>query len=444
VTPLTAQSTLTFTRVMRVTDLPTTGFVVVNAGTTNAPVVFTLRDANGSLVTSSAVTVPAGGQLARLGSELFPNAQSGGWAQASSSVSNLRGFWLISDPSTDGDGAQAATPASEFVLPLITADSEIDLVNPSSSGLAALIRLYGPDGFQVGDTAVVPLPGSGSYSSKSTAIFAAGDLAVATYAKVDCTMACAGAVLVSDLLTAPSLAIANGVATTSTSQELNFPHVVQGRTGTLIYTTVISIINLASVSQTVSITFTTQGSAPISVSRDLAPNGTDQEDAESMFGLTSNFQNGWVHVVSEQPVTGIVAYAELTNHGVAVTPSPAGPAMNLLLSHIADLPPWWTGVALLNPNAVDAQANIFAITPDGKLIGRATISVPAGQKIARLLSEWIPQTQVRTSDGGFVFVQSTVPLYGIELFFTRDLRFLANVPAFGLGPTEQFVPPSPK
>jgi hypothetical protein len=137
-----------------------------------------------------------------------------------------------------------------------------------------------------------------------------------------------------------------------------------------------------------------------------------------------------------------VVYAELTNHGVAVTPSSVTSSANLLLSHIADLPPWWTGLALLNPGNVDAQVGVYAITPSGSLIGKAAITVPAGQKVARLLSELLPQTQARTSDGGFVFVSSTVPLYGIELFFTRDSRFLANVPAFGVAAAGQFTPPA--
>jgi hypothetical protein len=44
------------------------------------------------------------------------------------------------------------------------------------------------------------------------------------------------------------------------------------------------------------------------------------------------------------------------------------------------------------------------------------------------LRELVPQTQTRSSDGGFVIVRSSVPLYGIELFFSRDLRVIANVP----------------
>src|SRR5262249_9925380 len=154
----------------------------------------------------------------------------------------------------------------------------------------------------------------------------------------------------SNFLTAPSLAVVNGASTASTLTQLNFPHVVQGQLGSQSYSTVISVTNLSTAAQTITITFTTaSGGPPISVQRDLAANGTDQESAGTLFGLNSGFQDGWVQVSATAPVTGIVIYAELTNHGVAVTPSAANPALNLLLSHIADLPPWWTGVALLNP-----------------------------------------------------------------------------------------------
>ena len=47
-------------------------------------------------------------------------------------------------------------------------------------------------------------------------------------------------------------------------------------------------------------------------------------------------------------------------------------------------------MALLNPAAVAAQTQIFTITPNDKLIGTTTITIPTRQKIARLLSEWIP------------------------------------------------------
>src|SRR5579884_3327174 len=97
VCPLRGQSTLTFARVMQSGDLTATGFAIVNDGSAPAVVGFTLRDAAGNTISSTSATVPAGGQLARLASELFPNAQTGGWVQASSTASNLHGFWVTAN-----------------------------------------------------------------------------------------------------------------------------------------------------------------------------------------------------------------------------------------------------------------------------------------------------------------------------------------------------------
>ena len=72
------------------------------------------------------------------------------------------------------------------------------------------------------------------------------------------------------------------------------------------------------------------------------------------------------------------------------------------------------------------RVEVYAMTPDGVLIGgadnvaTARFTIQPNAKEAKLLSEMVPATQAptRTSDGGFVFVRSNVPLFRIELFFT--------------------------
>ena len=124
------------------------------------------------------------------------------------------------------------------------------------------------------------------------------------------------------------------------------------------------------------------------------------------------------------------------------------PQSSFIFGHIADLPPWWTGLTLVNPGQSKADVEIFAMAPDGKLIGgadnipTARFAIPPGGKTSHLLSEWIPKTQSRASDGGFVFVRSNVPLHGLSLFFTRDQKILSIVPAFDLSPGITFEPPS--
>src|SRR5439155_15609183 len=72
----------------------------------------------------------------------------------------------------------------------------------------------------------------------------------------------------------------------------------------------------------------------------------------------------------------------------------------------------------------------------------AAFTLAAGSKRAFLLGDVVPQTQTRTTDGGFVFVRTknAVPIFGLELFFLRSGLVYANVPGsllLGVG----FPPP---
>jgi len=76
---------------------------------------------------------------------------------------------------------------------------------------------------------------------------------------------------------------------------------------------------------------------------------------------------------------------------------------------------------------VNASGNLLAGPAQSPT---AAFTLPAGSKKAFLLQEVTPQTQARTSDGGFVFVRTTnaVQIFGIELFFLRSGLVYANVP----------------
>src|SRR4029077_14076395 len=118
-----------------------------------------------------------------------------------------------------------------------------------------------------------------------------------------------------------------------------------------------SLLGLTNLSTTSSndvlITFVSESGAIVRSSQQtLAPNGALRFAARDLFGLTSGFVNGWVGVTSTSglPLTGYIAYAETTAAGVAVVPPQKHAQPNLLFAHIADLPPWFTGLALLNAN----------------------------------------------------------------------------------------------
>src|SRR5262249_3950132 len=158
-----------------------------------------------------------------------------------------------------------------IVLPLITAQSEIDLINTSNTSGAALIRLLGPEGQEIAEyTPIVFLQPMGAVKAASIPMFTATDLARASHAKITCMVSCVGAVLVRDFMAAPSLAVANGRSTASTTTRLDFAHVIDGTLGGLSYSTILSVTNLTNIAQTITITFTPDnGSGPVTVQRDL-------------------------------------------------------------------------------------------------------------------------------------------------------------------------------
>ena len=442
--PATAQSTLTFARVMDPADFPLTGFAVVNPTAAEARVNFTLYDSKGNAAGLSTRSIPAGGQIAKVGSELFPGITTGGWVQATSDTPNLRGFWLGGDWVNTTDGTETAASASQLVLPLVTAQTEIDLVNTTQSSEAILIRLYGSEGQEIAEPHIDALSPFGFYKARAATIFSTADLTQATHAKVTCAVSCAASALVSNFVTAPSLAVTNGVNASSAAKEFYFPHVLKGQLDSLVYTTIMSVTNLSATAQTITLTYRPEfGGDPFEVTRELLPNATLREILASLFQLTNDFDNGWVRVTAEQPVAAVAIISELNNKSTAASPGLPAASTNLILGHIADLDPWWTGVALLNPSGADILVDVFAISPSGTLIGqKSSILIPALSKTAMLLSQWIPQTTTRSSDGGFVFIRSASQVFALELFFTRDQKVLSHVPAFPLGASERFTPPN--
>jgi hypothetical protein len=118
VLPVTAfaQTTLNFPRQLTTAELAVTGFAVVNPSSAAATVTYTLRNSGGVTVGGpSAIVIPARGQRALLGNEIFVGASQSGWVQATSTTTGLTGFWLSGNlfdvPITFLDGAEAAPAA---------------------------------------------------------------------------------------------------------------------------------------------------------------------------------------------------------------------------------------------------------------------------------------------------------------------------------------------
>jgi hypothetical protein len=442
---LFGQSALYFPRAFSPADLGSTGFAVVNPGPAAASVTFRLLGASGATVALWTQVVPARGQVARLGSEYFPNTATGGWVQATSTTAGLQGFWIGGDFSTYTDGADGALPATDQILPLVASQTEINIANPNNAPIAVTIRLREPNGVESSAPVTVTIPELGVFQEMASALFPNASLTAPMHIRVNSDGMFVTTSVVRGLLVPTDTGVVNGVAVNTATPVMNFPHAVSGPLGGQNYSTVVGITNLASTAQTMTISFTRQTGGTLTAQRVVDGNGTFRETVQSLFNL-SLFENGWIKVTALAPITGIVAYAETTLGAFAVVPVQVTPRANLLFLHVADLDPWATGLALLNATTSPANVEVFAMYPDGGLIGgpetasTASFTLNPGEKISKLLG---PEIIGKSAGSGFVFVRTTndIPLYGVELFFSRSNSIFANVAAGSLAPGTTFTPP---
>jgi hypothetical protein len=449
-----AQSNLYFPRIFTQQDRQSTGFAIVNPGSADALVTFTLYGADGSLQASANRTIPLRGQFAQLGSEIFAGATGSGWVHVSSGSPGLQGFWLGGDfiNLTRGDGAASAPLATDQVFPYVPVVSELSIANPNPNTISITIKAYNDTGVEIGQN-IRNVPARGISQLEVTSIVQTGTLA---YMRITSSTPFVSTLVLRGISSLDN-AVHNGIDAASASESattLVFPHFVDGPLGGLNYASIIAIVSLsASRPLTVRFQFYPEsGGPPIESEQYLAPQSQRKGIGSDFFTYTQfGFQNGHVRVTADGPIAGIVEYGTSGDAGEAIVPAQLTPQTALLFAHIADLFPWFTGIAFQNPSSAAANVEVYAMNPNGTLIGGAAnvatarFTLAAGAKTAKLLSELIPQTQTRTADGGFVFVRTTngVPIHAMQLFFTRDLKILANISGGGLPAGLTYTPPNP-
>ena len=446
--PITAgaHAEIFFPKLFSAAELPNTGFVFLNPDPTIATVNVYLISRTGSPVASPpSFTIAPGGQASRLGSELFPNASGAGWVYVINDTEGMQAFWLNYDADLtflDGsDAAQYETIGADQIVALVAGQAELNIINPNFAKLTLTIRLFGSDG-ELAPAFTTDLPIAGAFQASVSTMFPSADMSQARYIRIrSATLPIASTILIHGFLVATDNVAMNG-QNVGSQTDLTFAHVVSGPLGGANYTSVVGITNPGNSAQTITATFTPDGGNPITVTRTVAANGALRETAQNLFGLSSTFQNGWVRVSGTAPISGFLAYADAIGGGVAAVPAGAAQS-KLFFSHIADGPPQWqTGIAILNAGATAAPIDLFAVTPSGTLIGTAHLNLDPGQKLANVIHEWIPET--RGVNGGFVYMRTTnnVPVYGVELFYTQDLKIVSSVAAANLKGGVSYTPPS--
>ena len=406
----------------------------------------------GDLVGVGTGTVPARGQLSKLASELFPTAGKEGWVQVTSSADGLRGLWIGGDFGTFADGSDAADPDTEIVIPIVTVDAGIYIANPSDNATIITVHLIANDGTESGTNLRVGLPPHGAFITQVSQAFRDVSLSTAGYARVSSEAPVAGTALIYNYKAAPSLSVLNALSATETSTEFSLPHVVNGLSSDTTWGTNVGIINLSAVPQTFTLTFTNIRQSTNTIQRTLRPFASLNESMQQLFfpaqsGIQS-YEEGWIRITGSSAFVAYDAFSSIAKGAATAVAAMPRPVSQIMFGHIADRDPWWTGIALLNPTESAADVEVFAYDSAGRLIGgpsdspTARFQLPPRTKLAKLIGEFVPAMNTRTQDGGFIFVRSTngVPLVGLELFFSRNLSILANVPAVSVDPAIGYSP----
>lgn len=434
-----AQTRFNFPRILTPTELTTTGFAFVNPSSTQVTATFNAYTASGSLAGQSILNVPAKGQVAKLASEVLPLTGSNVWVQVTSASSELQGFELIGDFATVLDGAGPAAESTQLAVVKFSKEDVIYMVNPGPQAATVQLRLNASNGSALTTQSV-------SLNPFQSSLFRLGDLNNDdNIGLVSITSNVAvSASLTTKLAGGNDVGVTNATASANAPSDLFFPFAPSGPQGGSNWRTLLGITNVGATTQTVSITFNSDGSTPVTIQRNLASGASVGDSVGNLFSLSSTaFSAGWIRVNGAGPLVGSAAYQDSAAGSLAIVPSQSSGSTRFLFGHIANLSPWYTGVALLNTTTTTANVEVHAIEPNGEAIGSATFSLSGSARRTALLSEFVPSALQRQSDGGWLFIQTTnnVPLLGFELFGQGVAPILANVQGFALASNSTFTPP---
>jgi hypothetical protein len=436
-----AQVRLNFPRLLSAQELTTTGLAFVNTSNSSVAADLSFYGSNGALLGKSPLSVPAKGQVAKLASEVLPNVTTSTWIQVSSSSSELQGFEVVGDFARLVDIAGPASESTQLAVIRFSKEDVISIANPGSQAATAQLTLNAVNG-SVLTTKSVPL------ASFQAASFRLGDLSNDdNIALVSITSNVAvSASLTTRVAGGDDIGVTNAAPSANAPTTFFFPFTPSGPQGTSNWKTFLGIANVASTSQTVSITLNPDGGSPVTIQRNLSSGASVGDTVANLFSLSANaFTGGWIRVSGTAGLAGVAAYQDSANGPFATVPSQSSGSTRFLFGHIAVLSGWYTGIALLNNTTTAATVEVYAIDSNGQLIGAAaSFSLPANSRRTFLISDLVPDLLQRATDGGWVFVRTTnnVPILGFELFGHGIFPILANVQGFTLPSTSFFTPPA--
>jgi hypothetical protein len=105
-----------------------------------------------------------------------------------------------------------------------------------------------------------------------------------------------------------------------------------------------------------------------------------------------------------------------------------------VFNHVASFPSTsgfpgiFTGIALFNPGDTTSDIDITVYGTAGNIVASKEMQLGPGQRISRTLTDPDMWPEFPIQSGGYIKIQSTLPIVGQQLFGDADLRYMAAIP----------------
>jgi hypothetical protein len=398
------------------------------------------------------VTIGPGKQVAMLAEQILGLSFSdprNGWIQAQSTSSQVSGFFLDGDLDQNLlDGAVAGNQTyTELYFTRAqlgsgiflgnTYKNLIDVVNPNATSATLEFRLTDSNGAVQATVPRTLAPRGRIAEDLSTLFPGIAQPRLTGYVKLTSNVGVIGYQSIDGGVTVFALP----AQPPSVATKLYSAQFASGGTGDIRFFTDLNFINTSAQPRTIQLQLIGNNGTPVTpvVSRQLAPGAQIRARGESIFSLADAslatvLTEGSLVVTSDGPgVIGDVTFGDpLNERFVASLPLDGTPASNLVLSQVAQgsgggPKPYFTGVALFNPNENDVMVTLDVFSEAGVKTGTVTFPLARGNRTSRTLPQFIPaiSDQLR----GYIRIAVTGgSVIAFELFGDQALEFLAAVP----------------
>ena len=421
------------------------GFALANSSTSQAIVNFELfgqQDLGfSSLEKPDPITLEPGGQLAKLGREIFsdpsqPNRLA--WARATTDNPALAACSLLGNLEyLDGAGA-VTTTARKLYFTRIRSMAEGDLSERAATFLSIANPSFGPVKLKLtlfpaaGQSEAAEsthteriLPAKGLLYERVADLFQDAGPIPSGYVEVEVL---AGAGVVGFQLVEFSEGSSLIGLSPWEGNSLDSLYSAQVAETPDLHTS-LKLINVGTAPRQVTLKVLSADGSAVggSVRVDLGPGAQLEKD---LFDLTTEeVVTGSLTVQTDGPgIIGDVLIKETAvSEFATAAPLQTQKARKTVSCQIANALGLFSGVALFNPGKGIAQVTLEAFSASGESTGRRNLTLEAGASLARTLVELIPSTAAQV--GGYLVISSSEPLIVRQIFGDNELTYFSTVPA---------------